>query len=117
MRAGDLSHGECRQLELALALCMRPQLLMLDEPVAGMSPAETSGFVHLIESLPEDVTILLVEHDLDVVLRLADKITVLDAGRVIADGPPDLVTSSPAVRSAYLGAAFGATPASGGDSA
>jgi len=117
MRAGDLSHGECRQLELALALCMQPQLLMLDEPVAGMSPAETSGFVDLIESLSKDVTILLVEHDLDVVLRLADTITVLDAGRVIADGPPAQVTSSPAVRSAYLGTALGATHTSGGDPA
>ncbi len=105
-RAGDLSHGECRQLELALALCMQPQLLMLDEPVAGMSPAETLDFVHLIESLPPEVTVLLVEHDLDVVLRLADRITVLDAGRVIADGSPAEVTASPAVRDAYLGTTF-----------
>ncbi len=105
-RVDELSHGESRQLELALALCMQPQVLMLDEPVAGMSPAETSSFVDLIRSLAGDVTVLLVEHDLDVVLRLAERITVLDAGRVIADGPPAEVTTSKPVRDAYLGTSF-----------
>ncbi len=105
-RADELSHGECRQLELALAMCMQPRLLMLDEPVAGMSPAETASFVRLIKSLSREVTVLLVEHDLDVVMQLADRITVLDAGKVIADGSPEEVTSSPHVRDAYLGTSF-----------
>src|SRR5206468_7623602 len=84
--ARALSHGERRQLELAVALAQRPRVLLLDEPTAGMSPAETARITDLIASLDRALTILIVEHDMDVVFRLADRVSVLHEGRVIADG-------------------------------
>ena len=102
-RVQDLSHGERRQLEVAVALATRPQLLLLDEPTAGMSAAESGRFAELVESLPRTITVLLIEHDLDVVFRLAERITVLHLGAVLADGAPEEVRADPAVQAAYLG--------------
>jgi branched-chain amino acid transport system ATP-binding protein len=107
-RPRALSHGERRQLELALALARRPRLLLLDEPTAGMSPAETQLIARLIADLDRSLTLLIVEHDMDVVFRLADRITVLHEGRVIADGPPAQVRGDRLVNEVYLGRVVGA---------
>lgn len=101
--AGSLAHGEQRQLELALALATKPRLLLLDEPMAGMGPEESERVVELIERLGRSVSILLVEHDMDAVFRLADRISVLVGGRLIFTGSPDEVRAHPEVRKAYLG--------------
>ncbi|MBK9446971.1 MAG: ABC transporter ATP-binding protein [Betaproteobacteria bacterium] len=101
--AGSLAHGEQRQLELALVLATKPQLLLLDEPMAGMGPEESERVVELIEHLGRRVSILLVEHDMDAVFRLADRISVLVSGRLIFTGIPDEVRAHPEVRRAYLG--------------
>ncbi|HEX3765823.1 MAG TPA: ATP-binding cassette domain-containing protein [Kofleriaceae bacterium] len=98
-----LSHGECRQLELAVALATAPRVLLLDEPAAGMSPAETERFAALVHRLPAALAILFVEHDLDLVFRLATRVTVLHLGKVLASGAPEEVRQSPAVQEAYLG--------------
>jgi branched-chain amino acid transport system ATP-binding protein len=98
-----LSHGERRQLEVALALACEPRLLLLDEPAAGMSPAESARLVELLRRLPESVTLVIVEHDLDVVFALARSVTVLHLGRVLLTGPPEEVRASSAVQEAYLG--------------
>ncbi|GEL20877.1 ABC transporter ATP-binding protein [Pseudonocardia asaccharolytica] len=98
-----LSHGERKQLEVALALACRPRLLLLDEPAAGMSPAESSRLVELLAGLPSEITVLFVEHDLDLVFSLADAVTVLHLGQVLLSGTPDEVRASEAVREAYLG--------------
>lgn len=100
----SLSHGERKQLEVALALACRPTLLLLDEPAAGMSPAERSRLVELLGGLPEEITVLFVEHDLDLVFALADAVTVLHLGQVLLSGTPADVRGSEAVREAYLGA-------------
>ena len=102
-RAGQLSHGQQRCLEVALALATRPKLLLLDEPMAGMGPDESARMVELIEALARRVTILLVEHDMDAVFRLADRISVLVGGRVIASGEPEAIRADAEVRRAYLG--------------
>ncbi len=101
--AAALSHGERRQLELALALARRPRVLLLDEPSAGMSPAETTEIAGLIAGLDRSLTLLIVEHDMDVVFRLADRITVLHEGRTIADGTPDEIRGDRLVHDIYLG--------------
>jgi branched-chain amino acid transport system ATP-binding protein len=101
--AGALSHGEQRQLEVGLALATRPKLLLLVEPMAGMGPDESERMVSLLQSLRGETTILLVEHDMNAVFRLADRITVLVYGRVIACGAPDDIRAHPEVRLAYLG--------------
>ncbi|MGA9393832.1 MAG: ABC transporter ATP-binding protein [Azonexus sp.] len=101
--AGSLAHGEQRALELAMALATRPQLLLLDEPMAGTGPEESARMVELVEHLARHVTILLVEHDMDAVFRLADRISVLVDGRLIATGTPEAVRGDPEVRRAYLG--------------
>ena len=101
--ATSLSHGEKRQLEVAMALATGPSLLLLDEPMAGMGPEESARMVALLESLRGDLTILLVEHDMDAVFALADRITVLVYGRAIATGRPAEIRVDPAVQAAYLG--------------
>jgi branched-chain amino acid transport system ATP-binding protein len=99
----SLAHGERKQLEVALALACNPSLLLLDEPAAGMSPAERGRLVELVQALPPEVTVLFVEHDLDLVFALAGAVTVLHLGRVLLSGTPDEVRASDAVREAYLG--------------
>lgn len=101
--AGELSHGERRHLELAVALACQPRVLLLDEPAAGMAPAESDRFAELIEALPAELTVAFVEHDLDLVFRLADQVTVLHLGRVLASGRPEQVRTDTAVQQAYLG--------------
>ncbi len=101
--ARALSHGERRQLELAVALARRPRVLLLDEPTAGMSPAETGRITELIASLDRSLTLVIVEHDMDVVFRLAERITVLHEGRVIAEGTPAEVRGDTLVNEVYLG--------------
>ncbi|MDB5618749.1 ABC transporter ATP-binding protein [Tardiphaga sp.] len=101
--AGDVSHGERRQLELAMALAMQPKLLLLDEPMAGMGREDSARMTTLLLGLKSRYSILLVEHDMDAVFKLADRVTVLVAGRAIATGFPDQIRSDAAVRAAYLG--------------
>ena len=101
--ACDVSHGERRALELAMALATRPRLLLLDEPLAGMGPEEAEHMTSLIAGLRGEQTVLLVEHDMDIVFRLADRISVLVAGRIIASGAPAAVRENQEVRRAYLG--------------
>jgi branched-chain amino acid transport system ATP-binding protein len=101
--AGGLSHGERRQLELALTLARKPRVLLLDEPTAGLSPLETERIAALIGSLDRSLTLLIVEHDMDVVFRLADRITVLHEGRPIASGTPDEIRGDTQVHDVYLG--------------
>jgi branched-chain amino acid transport system ATP-binding protein len=101
--AANLSHGEQRQLELAMALATNPSLLLLDEPMAGMGLEDSSQMIDLLKSLKGDVTILMVEHDMDAVFALADRITVLVYGKTIATGTPKKIQTNPAVRQAYLG--------------
>jgi branched-chain amino acid transport system ATP-binding protein len=98
-----LSYGEQRQLEIGVALATRPQLVLLDEPTAGMSPEETQRMTRLLAALPRDVTLLIIEHDMDVVFSLADRITVLHYGEVLVDGAPDAVRADPRVYEVYLG--------------
>jgi branched-chain amino acid transport system ATP-binding protein len=101
--AGNLSHGEKRQLEVGMALAGNPKLLLLDEPYAGMGPGGTVELSKLIQKLKHDLTILLVEHDMNVVFSLADRITVLVYGEAVASGTPDQIRANPVVRQAYLG--------------
>jgi branched-chain amino acid transport system ATP-binding protein len=100
----DLSHGEQRQLEVALALAGAPKLLLLDEPTAGLSPAESLMMTALLKKLDPSITLLIIEHDMDVAFQLTDRITVLHYGRVVADGTRDDVTANPLVQEIYLGA-------------
>ncbi|AWI74394.1 MAG: ABC transporter ATP-binding protein [Azoarcus sp.] len=100
---GTLSHGKQRALELGMALACKPRLLLLDEPMAGTDPEESKRMGELIHSLREDHTLILVEHDMDAVFRLADRVSVLVAGAVIASGTPEQIRNDPQVISAYLG--------------
>ena len=103
VRASLISHGEHRLLELAMALAGKPRMLLLDEPMAGLGPDESARMVETLRGLKRRYTILLVEHDMEAVFALADRITVLVYGRVIASGAPDLSRSNDQVREAYLG--------------
>ncbi|TFL14750.1 ABC transporter ATP-binding protein [Pusillimonas caeni] len=100
---GSLAHGARRQLELAIVLATRPSVLLLDEPMAGMSPVESVQMTRLLEQLKRQYTILLVEHDMSAVFALADEISVLVYGRVIATGSPEAIRGDESVRQAYLG--------------
>jgi branched-chain amino acid transport system ATP-binding protein len=99
----NLSHGEHRQLEIAMALATGPRMLLLDEPMAGMGPEESARMVRTLRALKAELTILLVEHDMEAVFALADRITVLVYGRVIASGAPEAIRRNAEVREAYLG--------------
>ena len=99
----SMSHGEHRQLEIAMALATRPRMLLLDEPMAGMGPEESVRMIALLRELKRDLTILLIEHDMDAVFALADRITVLVYGRIIASGEPAAIRANDDVRKAYLG--------------
>tara|TARA_R110000787_G_scaffold16622_7_gene50376 strand:+ start:54795 stop:55541 length:747 start_codon:yes stop_codon:yes gene_type:complete len=99
----NLSHGEKRQLEIAMALATSPKMLLLDEPMAGMGPEESQRMVQVLQSLKGEKTMLLIEHDMDVVFALADRISVLVYGQIIASGTPEEVRNDDAVKRAYLG--------------
>jgi branched-chain amino acid transport system ATP-binding protein len=101
--ASNLSHGEKKQLEVGMALACKPQLLLLDEPMAGMGPGGTIELSRLIRKLKKEMTILLIEHDMETIFSLADRITVLVYGEVVATGSVEEIRSNPAVRQAYLG--------------
>ena len=103
MRVDRLSHGEHRQLEIAIALATKPLLLLLDEPMAGLGPEESARMVEMLRKLKGSVSILLIEHDMEAVFALADRVTVLVYGRVIACGDPGAIRADAAVREAYLG--------------
>jgi branched-chain amino acid transport system ATP-binding protein len=103
--AGRLSYGEQRQLEVGVALATSPKLLLLDEPTAGMSPEETQRMTRMLEGLPREVTLLIIEHDMDVVSSLADRVTVLHYGEVLAEGTFGEVKDDPRVFEVYLGGA------------
>ena len=119
--AGRLSHGEQRQIGVGMALATNPEILLLDEPTAGMGSSETAEMITMLNTLKGDHAVLLVEHDMDAVFSLADRISVLVYGRVIATGSPDVIKHHPQVREAYLGenwnngsgAAFAAPPEEG----
>jgi branched-chain amino acid transport system ATP-binding protein len=98
-----ISYGERRQLELALALGTNPRVLFLDEPCAGLSPSERQRIFNMVRALPREITVVLIEHDMDVALGLADRVTVMNRGRVMADGTPAEVQSDPQVRDVYFG--------------
>jgi branched-chain amino acid transport system ATP-binding protein len=101
----ELSHGEQRQLELGMALMQSPRVLLLDEPAAGLSPAERPLLLALIRNLPREITLLMIEHDMDVALQIADEVTVMKDGAVVASGKPSEIRVNPLVRAIYLGEA------------
>jgi branched-chain amino acid transport system ATP-binding protein len=100
---GNLSHGDQRRVEIAVCMALKPRLLMLDEPTQGMSPSETAEFDALIKSLAGRVTVLLIEHDIDLVMSLSDHVIVMHQGEKLFEGTPNHVRASPLVREAYLG--------------
>jgi branched-chain amino acid transport system ATP-binding protein len=102
-QVADLSHGEQRQLELAMALALQPKLLMLDEPAAGFSPAERGKLITLLRELPQEITLLLIEHDMDIALAVASRVIVMHDGEKILEGTPDQIRNSERVREIYLG--------------
>ena len=102
-RAGTLSYGHQRLLEVAMGLALRPKLLILDEPTQGLSDAEIEGFIGLVREVAREATVLLIEHNMPVVMELAHRITVLDRGRILAEGSPTEIRANAAVQSAYLG--------------
>ncbi|MEY4320807.1 MAG: hypothetical protein RLZZ471_748 [Actinomycetota bacterium] len=99
----EISHGESRQLEVAMALAMKPKILMLDEPAAGISPNERGRLVQLLKELDKDITLILIEHDMAVALAVADEVIVMHDGEMFMQGTPDEIRSSSAVRDLYLG--------------
>jgi len=101
----NLSHGEQRQMEIAMALAARPRLLLLDEPTAGLSPGESRMMTALLKQLDDGITLIVIEHDMDVAFALTDRVTVLHNGSVVADGSRDDVKANPLVREIYLGGA------------
>ena len=104
-RVANMAYGAQRQLELGLALAGRPKILLLDEPTAGMSPSETAFMLRMMQGLPRDITILIVEHDMDVVFSLADRVMVLNLGEVLADGTVAEIQANRQVSDVYMGKA------------
>ncbi|MEW5888643.1 MAG: ABC transporter ATP-binding protein [Pseudomonadota bacterium] len=104
-RAGAMSYGEQRQLELAIALANQPRILLLDEPAAGLSPAERAPMADIIRRLPDDLTVVLIEHDMELALGLADRVTCLYYGEVLTEGTPDEIRDNEQVQEVYLGTA------------
>lgn len=102
-KVSELAYGQQRALEIALALATKPKILLLDEPTAGMSPAETTDMVQLIQGLPRTLTMMIVEHDMDVIFTIADRVTVLHYGELIASGSPNEMREDSTVREIYLG--------------
>jgi branched-chain amino acid transport system ATP-binding protein len=102
--AGTLAHGDRRLLEIAMALAAEPELLLLDEPTAGMSAEETTQTARLLRRLAPAVTLVIVEHDMSVVMAISDRISVLHRGELLAEGPPDEIRANPEVQAVYLGA-------------
>lgn len=105
-KVSEISHGLQRQLEVGMAIAMRPRLIMLDEPAAGLSPSERGILTGLIKNLPSEVTLVLIEHDMEVVLDIADKITVMHRGSIIAEGTPAEIKQNQTVQDVYLGSAY-----------
>ena len=103
IRVDELSYGEQRQLELAIALASAPAMLLLDEPAAGLSPAERVTIGSVIRALPHDLTIILIEHDMDLALSLVDHVTCLHFGQVLCEGNPNEISADPRVQEVYLG--------------
>jgi branched-chain amino acid transport system ATP-binding protein len=101
--ASQLSHGEVRQLEVSLALALKPRLLLLDEPGAGLSPGERVGIRRLLQGLPPDLTLVMIEHDMDLVRDVVNRITVLHFGEVVAEGSTEEIQRDETVRAIYLG--------------
>jgi ABC-type branched-subunit amino acid transport system ATPase component len=103
VRAGDLAHGDKKRLDIAIALATEPEILLLDEPVAGMSRDEARKTEALVRKLVSSMTVLIIEHDMDLIMGISDSITVLDGGRVLADGTPAEIRANQRVQDAYLG--------------
>jgi branched-chain amino acid transport system ATP-binding protein len=101
--AGNLSYGHQRLLEVAMGLALKPRLLILDEPTQGLSDGEIDGFVELVRGIADETTILLIEHNMQVVMAVADRITVFNAGRILAEGGPEEIRANADVQHAYLG--------------
>ncbi len=102
-----LSYGQQRQLELALALAGAPRLILLDEPAAGLSPAERTELVEILQSLPEHIGYIIIEHDMDVALRVTDRVTMMHNGRIFKEGTPAEIEADPEVQALYLGSSHG----------
>jgi branched-chain amino acid transport system ATP-binding protein len=103
LRADELSYGDQRVLEIAIALATRPRLILLDEPMSGLSQEDTRRMAALVRSLTERGTVLMIEHKIDVIMGISDRVTVMNFGEVIADGPPERIAADPLVRQAYFG--------------
>jgi branched-chain amino acid transport system ATP-binding protein len=103
---GSLSHGEHRQVALAMALASEPKILMLDEPASGLSRGERTLLTDLLLALDRDITLILIEHDMDVALRVAERVTMMHDGRVIVEGTPDEIRANELVHDLYLGTGF-----------
>ncbi|MBZ9807091.1 ABC transporter ATP-binding protein [Mesorhizobium sp. BR1-1-9] len=105
MPAGQLSYGHQRLLEVAMGLALKPRLLILDEPTQGLADSEIDNFIALVREIARDATVLLIEHNMPVVMQLADRITVFNAGKILAEGTPEAIRENAAVQEAYLGTA------------